>query len=411
MKNSTRAILSGLALCASLIPASHASASDDAVLVRWQMEASAADEERALYEDATNALDERRWDRAIRQFDRVARMKGSRADGALYWKAWAESRSGKRQDAIQTLASLEAAYPKSRWMKDAKALQLEIQQSSGSGVSLDNVEDEELKLIALYGIIENDPDRGVAAVRKILDSSSSLTMKGRALYLLAESESPKANALLRDVAKGGNPDLQLAAVRLLGVSEDREAMALLDEVYATSKERELRFAVIEAWREADALPQLRRVAESEADLHMRVAAVIALGDTEDTATLTKIYDGAPLEIRHAILGALESADDVKALEKIVRAEKDPALRMHAIHVFANASEGGATDTLVAMYDSETSAEAKHAIISSLADTDQAAALIAIVKREKNPEWRRVIVQRLADMDSKEAQAFLESLLD
>ncbi|HET8644315.1 MAG TPA: hypothetical protein VFO85_02425, partial [Vicinamibacteria bacterium] len=37
-----------------------------------------------LYEEGTDALDEERWDEALRAFDEVLRLGGGRAEGALY---------------------------------------------------------------------------------------------------------------------------------------------------------------------------------------------------------------------------------------------------------------------------------------------------------------------------------------
>src|SRR5690349_7842039 len=58
------------------------------------------------YDKGTRALDAGRWDDARQIFDEIASAKGTRADGALYWKAYAEKRLGRTSDALATLASL-----------------------------------------------------------------------------------------------------------------------------------------------------------------------------------------------------------------------------------------------------------------------------------------------------------------
>lgn len=42
-------------------------------------------------------------------------MRLGHADGALYWKAYAENKVGQRADALSTLVELQKSYPKSRW--------------------------------------------------------------------------------------------------------------------------------------------------------------------------------------------------------------------------------------------------------------------------------------------------------
>src|SRR6476661_3296359 len=56
--------------------------------------------EDAPYKDGTNYLNEGKWDAAAGKFDQVAALHGKRADSALYWKAYAQSKGGRRQDEI-----------------------------------------------------------------------------------------------------------------------------------------------------------------------------------------------------------------------------------------------------------------------------------------------------------------------
>jgi TolA-binding protein len=77
----------------------------------------------AAYDEGTRALDEHKYDEAIRRFDSVINNKSPRADGALYWKAYALNRAGRRDDALASIAALRRDYPGSRWLNDAQALE------------------------------------------------------------------------------------------------------------------------------------------------------------------------------------------------------------------------------------------------------------------------------------------------
>ena len=59
--------------------------------------------------------------------------KWSRNDGVFYWKAYALNKLGKRDEAQAALAEIPKQFPQSRWINDAKALQVEIQQAKGTG--------------------------------------------------------------------------------------------------------------------------------------------------------------------------------------------------------------------------------------------------------------------------------------
>src|SRR5688500_455452 len=62
--------------------------------------------EEDTYDSGTDALDDRRWDDAIQAFGEVVKMKGRRADGALYWQAFALNKQGRRDDALAALTIL-----------------------------------------------------------------------------------------------------------------------------------------------------------------------------------------------------------------------------------------------------------------------------------------------------------------
>src|SRR5712664_4930889 len=110
-----------------------------------------------LYDDGREDLDEDRYDRAAAKFQQLAEMNGPQTDAALYWKAYADNRLGKRDAALTTIADLKRRFPQSRWKKDADALEIEVRQSTGNPSHPENQSDEELKMLALQGIMNGDP--------------------------------------------------------------------------------------------------------------------------------------------------------------------------------------------------------------------------------------------------------------
>src|SRR5260370_42662578 len=67
-----------------------------------------------LYDDGREDLDEDRYDQAAAKFKQLADMSGPQTDAALYWKAYAENRLGKRGAALTTIADLKQRVPQSR---------------------------------------------------------------------------------------------------------------------------------------------------------------------------------------------------------------------------------------------------------------------------------------------------------
>src|SRR5439155_686191 len=83
-----------------------------------------------LYDDGREALDEDRYDRAEAKFDQLAQMNGPQTDAALYWKAYAQNRLGKKETALATIADLKKRFAQSRGQKDAAAPEIEGGQAA-----------------------------------------------------------------------------------------------------------------------------------------------------------------------------------------------------------------------------------------------------------------------------------------
>src|SRR5215471_4507545 len=139
-----------------------------------------------LYDDGREALDDDHYEKAAQKFSELAQMNGPQTDAALYWKAYAENRQGKKAAALATIADLKAKYAQSRWKKDAEALEIEVRQSSGAaphpGAHPENRSDEDLKMLAIQGLMNSDPERAMPLLEKVVNGSSSTKEKAKALF-------------------------------------------------------------------------------------------------------------------------------------------------------------------------------------------------------------------------------------
>src|SRR5260370_23307684 len=152
-----------------------------------------------LYATGREAFDDGKYQRAEQKFDELAQKNGPRTDAALYWKAYAENQSGKRDTALASIASLKTRFPQSRWKKDGEALEMEVRQSSGHPVNPESQSDEELKTLALQGVMNSDPERGIQIIEKRLDGTASPKDKSKMLFVLAQNGSSKAQELLAKI--------------------------------------------------------------------------------------------------------------------------------------------------------------------------------------------------------------------
>ena len=94
-----------------------------------------------------------------------------RADAALYWQAYSLDRLNRQAEALTTVAELLKNYPMSRWLNDARALEIAMRQRAGQPVSPDQQNDDDLKLLAIQGLQQMDPAQGVPLLEKILQGT------------------------------------------------------------------------------------------------------------------------------------------------------------------------------------------------------------------------------------------------
>jgi len=367
------------------------------------------DRDERYYEHGQSDLDAGRWEKAVNDFDQAA-SRGSRADGALYWKAYALNKLGRREEALAAIAQLRTNYANSRWSDDARALEIEIKQASGKAVGPESADDEEMKLMALNGLLSSDPDRALPLVEKILHSSQSPKIKERAMFVLTQSNSPKARGIVVQIAKGGsNPDLQMKAVHYLGVMSAKQE---LGDVYASTNDADVKRAVLHGLMVGGAKEQLLTAAKSEKNPDLRRDAIHWLGTMGADSELWQLYQNETVtEVKAQILHSLFIGGKTDRLLDVAKNAKEPELREQAIHWLGVSGSHTSGDALVGLYSGESNPEIKKQLIHALFLQNDGKALVEIARKESNVEIKKQIVHWLSVMKSKEGTDYLMELLN
>ena len=312
--------------------------------------------EESAYEQARALIERDQYDRAVQAFDRVIERKGTRTDAAMYWKAYSLSKLSRAPEALSVLGDLQKQFTASPWVKDARALEVEVRQQSGQAVSADSTDDE-VRLLALRGLMQNDPDAGVSIVEKMLAGNASVRVKDRALFVLSQSRSTRARDVIAGAARNAsNPELRLRAIRYLGMRSDTESRQVLDDVYRSSTDVEVKRAILRSFTMSN------------------------------------------------------GANTSERLAQIARTEKDPDLQQTAIRTLGMIGQSDAVEALRALYGADITPEARRSVIDALAMRNNAAALVALARAEKNPQLKTEIVRRLSMMRSPEARDYMLELL-
>ncbi len=313
------------------------------------VEARGSERDESSYTSATQALDSKQWAKAVELFNNIP-LDSPRADSALYWKAYALNKLGRRPEALETIANLQKRFPKSRWLNDARALEVEVSQAAGKPVSPDAEPDEDLKLIAINSLMNTDRERAIPLLEKILNGTHSLKYKERALFVLMQTGSPKASQIVADVARSSsNPDLRIKAIESLGIFGGPESRQALSDLYASTNDVNVKRRILHGFMIAGERGRLLTAAKGESNPELRRDAIHQLGimGHETAPDLLSLYAGARDKAdRKAVIQALFVQDNATALIDLARKETDPEIKRDIVQQLSVMGSKEATDYMM-----------------------------------------------------------------
>ncbi len=344
-------------------------------------------------------------------------MKLKRADAGLFWKAYAQNKLGQRAEALATLTAMEKQYPQSRWLDDARKLEVEVKQLAGQPVSPDSESDCELKLLALNGLQQADPAKAVPMLEKMIHNTDCVKIRSQAFFVLAQSNSPEARELITKMAKGEgvNPLVQEKAIQALGMYRAESGREILGQIYSSSTDPDVKKTILRALMMSGDRARILAAAKSEKDPDLRTEAIRQLGMMGDRDDIWQLYQGeTSVDVKKQILNSIWQSGDVDHVSQLALNEKDPSLRMSAINDLGmmdrrNGSKG--EDTLLQIYAADTNPEVRKRVINALFISNDAKALVTLARKETDPEMKKKIVSELSIMKSPDATAYLLELLN
>jgi len=365
------------------------------------------------YAQAMRALDQKRWEEALAGFRKVVAERSARVDAALYWSAYTQNKLGRREEALRTITQLKREFAASRWVNDAKALEVEVLAAAGRPVPPEQTSDDDLKLMALNGLMQSDPERATAIVEKMLAGTSSPKVKQRALFVLAQSNTPKAReTLLRLARNSSNPELQRQALRNLAVFQGKESGALLEEIYRTSNNTALRREVLRGFMLTGNRARVLEIAKNEKDTDLRREALRQLGVMGGQKELLELYPAITDEAtRKELMGGLMIAGAVEPLAQIARTDRSTASRIQAVQMLGVMGKARTSDVLLDIYHKDPEAEVRKAVVRGLFTQGNAKALVEIARTEKDAALKQEAVRVLSIMKAPEARELMLEILE
>lgn len=373
-----------------------------------------SDREEELYNDGTDAIDESQWDKAIEKFDQVIDMHGKHADGALYFKAYAENKRGQRSEALTLIAQLKKDYPNSKWVKEAEALRIEMQSASGNPPSPDAQSDCELKLVAINALGQGgDAQRAIPILEKILEGNNACSkLANQALFVLAQMNSAEAHQAIARIATGQtNPALQKKAIQDLGLFSGQAGRETLLQIYNSSADVAIKKEVLKAFMLSGAREQILNAAKGEKSPELRAEAIKQMGLMGAREDIWQMYQTEQdVQVKKEILQAMSLAGDHERVGQLAVNEKDHTLRMQAINDLGlmGKSSGPA---LKQIYSSDSDPEIKKKVVNALFLAGDSRDLVELARKETDPSMKKAIISQLSLMGDKDATDYLIEILN
>jgi HEAT repeat protein len=274
---------------------------------------------------------------------------------------------------------------------------------------------------AVLGIALHDDARVAGMLKNFISTSPNQHIRSSSVYWLGQVGGEQA--FLASLVRNEAEDMKLrrSAAHAIGQSRDRGAIDLLQDLYRSVKEVDLRRGVISAAGnsvdEQQAFAFLLGIAKQDADWESRRVAVRQLGhfQREDAAEeLMKIYTSdANTEVKRAALRALAETKSPRAqsrLLEVARTETNPELRKTAIRVLGERGES-AVDDLLKLFDSETVPDVKRSVLQSLSEikgTRVEDKFFEVARSNENVDLRRQAIRLLGERAGKRSFDFLSA---
>lgn len=341
---------------------------------------------------AKDFIAEEQWHQAVEELRAASRdPKETSKDEVLFWLAHSFNQIGDSASSLTTINHLERSYPSSRWVKPARALQIEIAVRLGRTDVLwrtalppappsppsppaataplppapprpatvspapttpaiptppsvpapappapaafwipeTYVPDLDLRIQALRALIRIDADKAIPMLKEIALEADNTDSASRAVFVLAQSDRPQARDTVVQVARTGPQHVRVAAVRELGRFGGPDAPTELLRVYPTG-DITVKRQVVRSLGELRARGPLLSIARSEANLDLRSRAILMLGRAGGSRELRELYSKASVEAKRPIILSLFNARADDELIQIAQRERDRSLQQEVL---------------------------------------------------------------------------------
>ena len=280
--------------------------------------------------------------------------------------------------------------------------------ATGSPAQTQASDDESLRMTALEALITAPPERALPIVDKVLSGNHSPELKERALFILSQMETPESQSRLLAFANDGQGELQVEAIRMIGIGGDRDAMASLGEIYRNG-DGDVREAVLEAYLIANDTAAVFEIAVNTEDEDEFAEAVQMLGAMGANEELRELRGRAGLS--ESLIEAYAISGDAESLRELAMDGSNPEMQERAIEALGIVGGDDVNQTLMDIYASAASEDVRDAAMEGLFIAGHDEGVLELYRNADDPAEKRQLLEYLVMMDSDVVWDLIDSALE
>jgi len=265
---------------------------------------------------------------------------------------------------------------------------------------------DELKLAAVEALMSAPADKALPLLSKVLDGNHSTEVKEAALFILSQIDEPEAQTALLEFATEASGELQLEAIRNIGI-RGGDGMSNLMSIYE-SGDSDAREAVLEAFMIAgdkDSVFEIAKIAEGD-DFEEAVEMLAVMGAREELQQLR-----ATRGTSEALIEACAISGDFECLRELAADDSDIELQMEAIEGMGIVGGGAVNAALVAIYKNASSEDIREAALDGLMISGDDEGLLELYRSSNDSSEKKELLEYLVMTGSDGVWEIIDSALD
>jgi HEAT repeat protein len=265
---------------------------------------------------------------------------------------------------------------------------------------------DELKIAAIEALMSAPADKALPIVAKVLEGNHSTEVKESALFILSQIDEPEAHATLLKFAKEESGELQIEAIRNIGIGGG-DGISDLMSIYE-SGDSDAREAVLEAFMIAGdnaAVFEIAKVAEGD-DFEEAVEMLAVMGAREELRQLRSARGTS-----EALIEACAMSGDFECLRELVADDSNIELQVEAIEGMGMVGGDEANAALVEIYKSSANEDTREAALDGLMMSGDDTGLLELYRSSNDSSEKKELLEYLVMTGSDEVWAIIDSALD